>query len=163
LEFPEYADSERTGEPQLPAYAGMAEFWHDYSLPYVPDYLPFLLIMAQCHAIELRSVLDLACGTGTLTAQLASCIPEVVGLDSSEPMLIEARKRCSALVGTRFVQGDFRQFRVDQYFDAAVCAFNSINYVGNLQELAALFRSVGRHLRPRGLFVFDAAAREMMR
>jgi SAM-dependent methyltransferase len=40
-------------------------------------------------------------------------------------------------------------------FEAAVCSFNSLNYVGDLGELGAVFRSVADHLRPGGLFVFD--------
>src|SRR5262249_8526045 len=110
----------------------------------------------------LRSILDLACGTGTLTMRLAEIAPEVIGLDASESMLIQARARCSTLSGVQFRRGDFCSFQLGRQFDAVVCAFNSLNYLTDIGELVAVFRSVALHLRPGGLFVFDSFTRKGM-
>jgi SAM-dependent methyltransferase len=151
--FPDCA--ENTNHPCLRPYEGLAEVWHDYARPYRPDYPAFLTALARAKKFELRAILDLACGTGSLTTQLAQMTSEVVGLDASESMLAKARASSADLPGVRYVLGDFRDFQVGQLFDAVVCAFNSVNYVGSIDELRALFRAVAEHLRPVGRFVFD--------
>src|SRR5215472_15701174 len=60
-------------------------------------------------------VLDLGCGTGHLTAQIAAAGAEVVGLDLSPAMIDQARQAYPAL---RFVAGDARDFAFDEPFDA---------------------------------------------
>lgn len=143
-------------EPKLRSYERLAALYHEYARSFCPDYVGFLQALGKKHCIELRSVLDLACGTGTLTTQLAKSSSHVVGLDLSEQMLAEARKRCQAQASVRFVQGDFRDFHLDERFDAVVCASDSLNYLEAHSELSLVFRCVARHLNPRGLFVFDA-------
>jgi SAM-dependent methyltransferase len=100
-------------------------------------------------------VLDLACGTGVLTRQLAARAESVVGLDVSEPMLREARSRTDS-PRVRYARGDFRDFDLGEPFDAAVCGGDSLNYLGSAGELGDVLRCVRRHLRPGGLFAFDA-------
>ncbi len=53
-------------------------------------------------------------------------------------------------------QADFRSFALGETFDAAVCAFDSINYLDEVQQLRDVLRTVGDHLRPGGFFLFDA-------
>ncbi|MBI1922627.1 class I SAM-dependent methyltransferase, partial [Candidatus Poribacteria bacterium] len=48
-----------------------------------------------------------------------------------------------------------RNFALDQHFDAVLCIYDSINYAVDEGELANVFRSVSKHLRPSGLFIFD--------
>jgi len=143
------------GGPELKPYEGLAEFWHSYIYRVQPDYTAFLLGLARNRRLGLRSILDLACGSGTCTARLTGAAPQVVGLDMSEPMLARARIRCACFPEVEFIQGDFRNFELNRQFDASVCACDSLNYVASIAELAAVFRSVARHLRPGGVFVFD--------
>src|SRR5437763_473974 len=77
----------------------------------------FIKAMARSRRLSLRSALDLACGSGTLTARLAKVVPQVVGLDSSPAMLAEARSRYSGVAGVQFISGDFRGFQLGQEFD----------------------------------------------
>ncbi|MCY2965599.1 MAG: methyltransferase domain-containing protein [Planctomycetota bacterium] len=60
-------------------------------------------------------ILDLGCGTGQLTAEIAKSGADVVGIDNSAKMLDEARRNHP---GIRFQQGDARTFAVDEPFDA---------------------------------------------
>ena len=141
--------------PVLPPYEALADIWHAYSCNSQPNYSCFLQSVARRRGVVLRSILDLACGTGTLTERLARLAPEVVGLDASEPMLIQARSHCSGLPGVHFARADFREFNLDQQFDAVVCAYNSLNYLANPAELSKVLQCVARHLRPGGVFIFD--------
>ncbi len=142
--------------PKLRSYERLAALYHEYARWFCPDYGAFLQALSKKHRLDLRSVLDLACGAGTLTTQLAKRSSHVVGLDLSEEMLAESRKRCQAQVNVRFVQGDYRDFQLDERFDAVICASDSLNYLAAPSELSLVFRCVARHLNSRGLFVFDA-------
>jgi SAM-dependent methyltransferase len=137
------------------AYERIAAVWNDYvggsSLPYHC----FLPAAARHYGLPpLRSILELACGTGPLTRRLAEQAERVVGLDASEPMLREARA-LTRNSNVQYVQHDFRDFSLGQTFDAAVSSGDSLNYVENLAELASVFRCVRQHLRAGGIFAFD--------
>ncbi len=143
-------------EPKLCSYERLAALYHEYARSFCPGYLSFLRSLGKKHRVEIRSVLDLACGAGTLTTRLAACAPRVVGLDLSEAMLTAARTLCQAQSHVRFVAGDYRNFDLNECFDAVTCASDSLNYLHAPAELTQVFRCVGRHIDPGGFFVFDA-------
>jgi SAM-dependent methyltransferase len=103
------------------------------------------------------TVLDLACGTGNVTLELARRGYEVTGVDNSEAMLRQARGKPFP-TGARpvpFLQQDARALSLPERFDACVSLFDSLNYILTSEELGAAFAGVAQHLAPRGLFVFD--------
>ncbi len=102
--------------------------------------------------IEVKKVMDLACGTGNLTAELLKLGYEVWGLDASPQMLEVARRK---LPEVPFILGDFKNWGIDEVFDAAVCVYDSLNNILSTQGLLEAFRETARHLRPGGLFLFD--------
>jgi SAM-dependent methyltransferase len=155
LYYQDLQQSAQTGRSELQPYEGLAELWDEYACHHQPNYPLFLDGLARARGLELCSILDLACGTGALTARMSGVAATVVGLDASEPMLAQARDRCSALSGVELIRDDFRSFRLGRHFDAAVCACDSLNYLADVNEMAWVFRSVAQHLRPGGLFVFD--------
>ena len=97
------------------------------------------------------SVLELACGTGSILARLTTDAA-LIGLDRS-PRMLEV---CAAKVpGARLVEGDMRHFDLGQRFDVVVCVFDSVNHLLDPSEWVSLFDGVHRHLTEGGLFVFD--------
>jgi demethylmenaquinone methyltransferase / 2-methoxy-6-polyprenyl-1,4-benzoquinol methylase len=95
--------------------------------------------------------LDVACGTGKLTADLAAVVgPEgrVVGVDLSPGMLDEARRAVGSLSGVEFVLGNALALPVaDASFDAATIAFglrNLSSFEDGFREMARAVRSGGR-------------------
>src|SRR5690242_17486401 len=86
-------------------------------------------------------ILDLGCGTGHLTAQIARAGAQVVGLDHSPEMLEQARSAYPAL---EFVQGDARDFSFPGSFDAVFS--NAVLHW--IRQPEAVLRSVRRCLRP---------------
>jgi len=153
--FSECAVDNNASRPRFRPYEGLAEVWDDYARSFQSNYPAFFTNLAKARQITLQSILDLACGTGTLSTRLARIAPEVVGLDASEPMLVQARSRSSEVPGVRYVLGDFRKFALGRSFDAVVCACNSLNYLASVAELRAVFQSVAEHLKPDGVFAFD--------
>jgi SAM-dependent methyltransferase len=107
------------------------------------------------------SVLDLCCGTGTVTSLLQGHGFTVSGVDGSADMLARAAPRVAA--GTPLHQvllpGPL-PFPRDT-FDAAVCCFDSVNYFAP-EQLPALFEVVAAVLRSGGLFVFDVNTRHKL-
>lgn len=156
LLFPELAVPPGVEPHESGPYEGLAPIWDLYANQHQPDYAPFLDTLAILRDEPIRSVLDLACGTGILAARLAASGRQVVGVDASPAMLAKARARCSELPEVQFVEGDFRNVQLGRLFDAIVCAGNSLNYLSDSSELAAVFKVVAEHLRPGGVFVFDA-------
>lgn len=103
-----------------------------------------------------RRILDLGCGTGNHDLPLARRGYEVTGLDLSADQLSIARSKAKrARLPIHFVQADMRSFDLDQTFDAAVCMFGAFGYLVNPADVIRALRSLRRHLRPDGVFVFE--------
>ena len=106
----------------------------------------------------IKSVLDLGCGTGRHAILLARSDLDVVGVDQSDSMLDHARKLAQESKpgnSLTFLKGDVRDFDAGNTFDAALMMFNVLGYMTSNDDLLAALRSVRRHVRDGGLFVFD--------
>jgi SAM-dependent methyltransferase len=127
----------------------------------LPAYGRFLVAASKHYREPVKSVLNLACGNGMLTRRLSRWVEQVVGLDIRDEMIRVAQSR-PAEGSVRFLRGDFRDFNLGETFDAAVCGGESLNCVETPGEVEKVFRSVHRHLRPGGLFVFEVVDHEGM-
>lgn len=105
-------------------------------------------------------VLDLGCGTGNATVPMVQRSLDVSGLDASADMLAVARAK---LPGTRFHQAEFQSFSLGQSFSLVYSIFDSLNNLLDDDSFMAMARNVHRHLRPGGVFVFDANTTEGLR
>lgn len=105
--------------------------------------------------LEVRTVAELACGTGSLARLLAQRGYQVVATDLSPEMLSVAAQKCEGL-DVLFLCQDMVRFTLLEPVDAVVCCLDSINYVTHPAQLRRAFRQVYRALRPGGLFLFDA-------
>lgn len=98
-------------------------------------------------------ILDLACGTGSFTAEFSRLGYDVTGADISCEMLSFAENKCSG--NASFVCADMRDFAFFEPFDACVCCLDSINHLDSINDVAKTFKCVYNSLRPGGIFVFD--------
>ncbi len=98
-----------------------------------------------------RSLLEIACGTGSILARLDS-VPDRTGLDLSPEMLARARDKVPAV---ELVCGDMISFDLGRRFDIVACVFDSINHMLTFEDWESTFASVHDHLTDGGLFVFD--------
>lgn len=111
-----------------------------------------------------RSVLDLACGTGTVAARWAHKNIVTYGVDGSADMLAVAREKArSERVKIHFSQQPMASFTIDHPVDLVTCYFDSLNYLLSLPELHRCFTCVRDALNPNGYFVFDVNTPEAMK
>lgn len=120
------------------------------------SWLDYIQNLWSYHGLSPSSVLDLACGTGNMAVHLAQRGYKVVGVDSSKRMLDVARRKMQSqgLPG-EFVLGDMRDFTLESPVDAAICVFDSLNYLLEPDDVKKAFSRTAKALRPGGLFVFD--------
>ncbi len=108
------------------------------------------------YGIERELVLDLGCGTGTLTELLAKEGYDMIGVDYSEEMLNRAmEKREQSGLSILYLLQDMREFELYGTVKAVVSVCDSINYLLEEEEIIETFRLVNNYLDPKGLFIFD--------
>ncbi len=97
-------------------------------------------------------VLDLACGTGSMSYELASRGYQMVGADLSEEMLAVAEGKLRKFAVPLF-KADMRRLPPLGDFDAVICLSDSMNYLASQAELAEVFQGLHK-LNPK-LLIFD--------
>ncbi|MBN1879209.1 class I SAM-dependent methyltransferase [bacterium] len=99
-------------------------------------------------------ILELACGTGRITLDLAARGFKITGLDISKSMLNLARsKSTDQQLNIDWNLADVRSFRLNRKFNLIFFPFNSICHIHDRRGLESLFTSVRQHLTPSGRFV----------
>lgn len=110
---------------------------------------------------DVKTVLDLTCGTGSQVFFLLEHGYQVVGADFSPELLKIARKRARAnKLKVKFIDGDMRKLRVGQ-FDAAISIFNAVGHLSKTGFNQAL-KNAAFNLKEGGIFVFDIFNLEAM-
>ena len=105
---------------------------------------------------ERNQVLDLGCGTGTLTELLAEAGYDMIGIDNSESMLeLAMQKREKAGHETLYLLQDMREIELYSTVGTVISVCDSLNYILDKDELLGVFRLVHNYLFPGGIFIFD--------
>lgn len=142
----------------MSAYEALARSYDalTYDIPY-EKILQFWETLLRRYRLRPESVLDLACGTGSLSVLLAERGYTVTGVDISEDMLAVADEKCSHLAENRpfFVCQPMQRLRLPAPVDAVICCLDSLNYVTRPADVQKTFQRVFRALTPGGLFLFD--------
>ena len=101
-------------------------------------------------------VLDLGCGTGSMTEILAGYGYDMIGLDNSADMLeLAAEKKEKSGHDILYLLQDMRTFELYGTVRAVVSVCDSVNYITDPEELEEVFRLVNNYLDPGGVFIFD--------
>ncbi len=100
-------------------------------------------------------VLDLACGTGTLSLLLRDKGYKVWSLDNSDSMLNIFKSKIKKWERIKIIKASMSNFSLAENFDLIICLFDSMNLILHRNELIKVFKNVGSHLKKDGLFVFD--------
>ena len=141
----------------MEAYSGLSQVY-DLCM----DNVPYQDWARRLHQILLQAgireglLLDLGCGTGTLTEAMAARGYDMIGVDGSWEMLEKAqeKKRASGRDILYLLQ-DLRAFELYGTVGAIYSTCDTLNYITEPEELTGVFRLVNTYLDPAGLFCFD--------
>ena len=108
------------------------------------------------HHIEDGLLLELGCGTGSMTELLAARGYDMIGVDSADEMLnIACEKRERSGHEILYLNQDMRAFELYGTVRAVVSVCDSLNYLLEDEDLIACFKLVNNYLDPKGIFFFD--------
>ncbi len=140
-------------------YDGLTQ---DVDYQAVADYLEAHLTKA---GLKPKSIVDLGCGTGSLSVILAQKGYQVTGVDLSEDMLSVAWEKAYDMGGNRpfFVCQPMEELELPNPVDVAVCCLDSLNYVTNPDACKEAIRRTYENLTPGGLFFFDINSVEKLK
>ncbi len=123
------------------------------------DYPAWADFFEECfrrHAKEKPElVLDLACGTGSMTLELAKRGYDMIGIDGSAEMLNVGFDRNGGKYNILWLLQDMRAFELYGTVGAVTCCLDSLNYLLSPEDLQKTFATVHNYLDPDGLFLFD--------
>lgn len=141
----------------MDAYEDFAEVYDTFmdETPY-EEWADFVTTALKNAGISNGLVLDLGCGTGTMTELLAKAGYDMIGVDLSDRMLnIAMRKREKSGRDILYLEQDMREFELYGTVGAVICLCDSLNYLLEEEDLLQTFRLVNNYLDPGGLFLFD--------
>ena len=140
-----------------PAYTYLSQFYDLLMDQDHEQWCAYLIALLEKHHHYPRTILELGCGTGSLTIPFALQGYGVWGVDISPEMIAVAERKVEGLgCDIHFLVQDMQYLNLgDQVFDAVVSVCDAMNYLTDVQALKRTFESAGRHLAAGGLFLFD--------
>ena len=135
-------------------FAGVYDIFMD-NVPY-EEWGEYIHSLLKDRGIEDGILLDLGCGTGTMTEKLADYGYDMIGVDNSEDMLeLAMEKRMESGKDILYLLQDMREFELYGTVKAVISICDSMNYILEKDDLQEVFRLVNNYLDPGGLFLFD--------
>lgn len=136
----------------LTSYRNFAYYYNQLiDETFYDDYVEYIKSLGN-----FENILDLACGSGTLSFKLKNKFNNVCGLDlSNEMLMIAQQKNQENKKGISFIQQDLKELNIYQdSYDLVVCTLDSLNYIES-EYLNNIFKEVSKALKKDGYFVFD--------
>ncbi|MDR2933221.1 MAG: class I SAM-dependent methyltransferase [Oscillospiraceae bacterium] len=116
----------------------------------------FFDVLIKRHMPKAELLLDLACGTGSLTGELSALGYDLIGVDASEDMLSVAMQKAGDFTGSvMFLCQEAQHLDLYGTVDVCVCALDSLNHLPGVKSLDAAMARVSLFMNPGGLFLFD--------
>ena len=126
------------------------------------DYAKWADFYEKCfekYGSAVKKVVDIGCGTGSITTELAARGYAMTGVDISAEMLALAQKKADDRgARVRYAEQDMVCLDTGAVADAVICSFDGVNYLTDLSDVRSCFFSVAETLAPGGLFIFDVSS-----
>lgn len=138
----------------MEAYTSFAQVYDLFmdNIPY-EDWCTYIIELLKKYEIPTGILLDLGCGTGSLTSLLAKKGYDMIGIDNSSEMLeIAMEKNTESIL---YLLQDMREFELYGTVAAVISVCDSMNYIMDYEDLVSVFRLVNNYLDPHGIFIFD--------
>ncbi|MBD5089690.1 MAG: class I SAM-dependent methyltransferase [Clostridiales bacterium] len=146
----------------MEAYTGFASVYDLFmdNIPY-REWGEYLCRLLNDYQITDGIVVDIGCGTGGITEQLALAGYDMIGIDNSEEMLSIARDKKLNYIEKDsrnqilYLLQDMREMELYGTVKAMVSICDSMNYLLEEEDLLTVFRLVNNYLDAKGVFIFD--------
>lgn len=112
--------------------------------------------LIQKFSPNVELVLDLACGTGSLSIALKKLGYDIIGIDNSADMLsVATEKKHEQDLDILFLKQDMTKLDLYGTVDVTICALDSMNHITEYDKLNTVFSKVSLFSNPKALFIFD--------
>ena len=135
--------------------------WYDKLTGDVPygDFADFYEAEFRHSGGEFKLLLDLCCGTGTLTCELARRGYEMIAVDASVEMLMEAQAKSAGMeTPPLFLCQDAAELDLYGTVEACICCLDSLNYLTRARDVQRTFARLKYFIAPGGVLIFDVHA-----
>lgn len=153
----------------MESYTIFADIYDEFmdNIPY-NEWGEYLVSLLAEHGIKEGLIVDLACGTGRITRELAECGYDMIGIDISADMLTIARSYCYEYdndldADILYLLQDMREFKIIGKAHAIVSICDSMNYMSSVHDLIQVFKGVKESLEADGVFIFDMKTHHFFR
>lgn len=144
-------------EPQSQSFTKVAEFYDELMKP-VPYrmWVSYHLLLLSMQEVKPKTMLDMCCGTGTMSEMMFREGFEVEGFDLSADMIDVARQKAEKKkMPIRYEVADAATVDMGRTYDSVFSFFDSFNNITDKAQLQKTFQSAYNHLVPGGSFIFD--------
>lgn len=120
------------------------------------DRAAYFDMLIKKHGGKKNLLLDLACGTGSLSEEMCRLGYDVIAVDGSEEMLNEALdKKFDSGLNIQYLCQDMTKLDMFGTIDVTICALDSLNHLPDLDAIKQTINRVSLFCEPGGLFIFD--------
>ncbi len=146
--------SEFISEEEYVTYDGFADVYDEFmdNIPY-DEWCIYIEKLLKEHGIDKGIVLDMACGTGTITDKLAKCGYDMIGMDISQNMLRIAGEKCRKNI--LWLNQDMREMELYGTVAAVICICDGMNYLVSEDDFLKVLKKVNNYLDKEAIFIFD--------
>lgn len=136
------------------AYVGFAQVYDALmdDIPY-DAWSEYLVSLLREYGIEEGLLAEIGCGTGNMTVRLHEAGYDMIGIDSSEEMLLAAREKSDNDI--LYLNQNMEEMELFGTVRAFVSICDSMNYLTDKSKLRETFRKVNNYLDAGGVFIFD--------
>ncbi|MBD5134774.1 MAG: class I SAM-dependent methyltransferase [Lachnospiraceae bacterium] len=141
----------------METYTGFAAVYDMFmdNVPY-QEWGTYLINLLRKFGVHSGTVLELGCGTGSMTEILAGSGYDMIGVDISEEMLnIAIEKKDKSGHDILYINQDMRELELYGTVEAVVSICDSMNYITEEEDLLKVFTLVNSYLDEGGIFIFD--------
>ncbi len=142
----------------MSGYSVFAKYYDDLTanIDYKKRAEYFHTIIQKHKKTKENILLDLACGTGSVSEEMARLGYDVIGVDNSDEMLgIAIEKKFESGLPIQYLCQDMRKIDMFGTVDVTICVLDSLNHLDSIDDIRKVFSGVSLFAEPDGLFLFD--------
>ncbi|MBF7097737.1 class I SAM-dependent DNA methyltransferase [Alkalibacter mobilis] len=123
----------------------------DYDL-----FIDWIISKIKRSKFEVKSILEIGCGTGNITIPLGQKGYKMTGVDISDEMLSVADAKAFEVgIEVRWINSDIVDLDMDSKFECVISTMDTFNYITDIDDLCKSLGNVYNALKPGGIFIFD--------